>query len=117
MSNAKNEEARQDAIESALHDEVNRLCKEHREKNEAAEAQARHDKSQKAYQSRQRAKKDRFKLMAHRMGHCLAIGVIAVSWFKAGIIGTPAAVLGVVVATIWAVLEVRLYSAYKGWTK
>jgi hypothetical protein len=106
-----------DESEQALHEEINRLSKENQRKNVAAEAERRREKFDRAWSNRKKAKRERFKLFLNRIALCAAIMLIAGSWSKFGIIPMPIAVLGMVLATGWAALEYRIYSAFRGWAK
>lgn len=106
-----------DTEEKAVHEEINRQSRERWEKNQAAEVEERRERADRAYRNRQRAKRERFKLFLHRIALCGALEIIAVSWGVVGIINTPFALVGVGVATIWAICEVRHYTTVGRWSK
>lgn len=108
------EELAQEAAEAALHDEINRVSKEHTAAKEAAEAAQRMEKAQVAYQNRRKAKRERFKLFLHRLALYACIVVIATTWGMIGAIPVPGALLGIICSTGLAITEVRMYFAYRG---
>ena len=112
---AELEEQRWEAAESRLHEEVNRLSKEHRSEIEAAQAQERIERMER---KRARIRRENRDLFLCRISLCMMIATMFVTFGVAHFIALPFAGVGVALATVCFIREVRCYVSFvRRWSK
>lgn len=100
------EDQQWEAAESGLHEEINRLGKEHRAEIEAVEAKERLEKFER---KKARIRKENRDLFLCRISLDVMFATVFVSWGVAGFISIPFAIVGILLAVVTSIREVRGY--------
>jgi len=109
------EEKAWDNAEYCLHEEVNRIGKENRERIEAAEAK---ERAERAERHQARVRKENRDMFLCRIFFCVAIASVIASWSVAGFIDIPFAIVGLALAVVWFFREVKSYFTFcRRWSK